>query len=262
MITFCSDFGPADPYAAIVKGVVFSINPKAQIVDLSHELAAHDLRRAAFFIGSACPAFPRGTIHLCVVDPGVGSSRKPILLTTEKGIFVGPDNGIFGLIWKASVQKSAYWLRNEKYFFKGTSRTFDARDIFGPAAAYLSLGVSPEEFGPKLPSIRPLDLPAFLERKISGKKGKHFWGKIVYIDCFGNLTTNFPYRLWEGKSRVELKIGGITMKRLAANYAMIPKGKTKPLLGSFGFLEIAAGTSSAQKLLKARIGTPVELKLL
>ncbi len=259
MITFSSDFGTADPYTAIVKGVILSINPKAQILDLSHELTAHDIRRAAFFIASAGPVFPSGTVHLCVVDPGVGSSRMPILLKTEKGIYVGPDNGIFSFIWQSGNNKSAYWLKNEKYFFKGTSRTFDARDIFGPAAAYLSLGVAPEEFGPRLASISQLSLPTPSKRPPAARKGRRFLGEIVYIDHFGSLITNFPYQLLEGRRQVEVKISGVKMKGPAASYATIPKGKTAPILGSLGFLEIAAQAASAQKLLKSRVGSKVEL---
>ncbi|MCI0405328.1 MAG: SAM-dependent chlorinase/fluorinase, partial [candidate division Zixibacteria bacterium] len=108
MITFSSDFDAVDPYAAIVKGVILSINPKAKIIDLSHELAPHDIRPAAFFVAAACPVFPSRTIHLCVVDPGVGSNRKPILIATERGFFVGPDNGIFSLIWQKSERRKAY----------------------------------------------------------------------------------------------------------------------------------------------------------
>jgi len=261
VITFCSDFGTADPYAAIVKGVVLSINPKARIIDLSHELTPHDVRRAAFFVASVCSAFPPGTIHLCVVDPGVGSARKPILLVTEKGLFIGPDNGLFGLLWRNSKRKQAYWLKDEKYFFTGSSRTFDARDIFGPVATYLSLGVAPEEFGPALSKINLLKFPAPV-RPVSSKGGKErFAGEIIYIDRFGNLVTNFPYRLVRGK-RVEVQVKNRVMRGPASNYAMIPKGKLSPVLGSLGYLEIAGYAQSAQKLLKAEVGTKAELTLL
>ena len=261
MITFCSDFGATDPYAAIVKGVILSINPDAEIIDLSHDLAAHDVRRAAVFVASACPVFPPGTIHLSVIDPGVGTNRKPILLKTERGFFVGPDNGLFGLIWQNSKKKKAYWLRNKKYFFAGTGRTFDARDIFGPAAAYLSLGIAPEEFGPVLNSINLLRFPGPVEQTPARGKGQRFLGEIIYIDRFGNLVTNFPYRLLQRK-HIEMKVGSRTMRGLAPNYASIPKGKMALILGSLGYLEIAGNVESAQKLLKAKIGTKVELALL
>lgn len=256
MITFCSDFGTTDPYAAIVKGVILSINPKAKMIDLSHELAAHHIRRAAFFVGSACPVFPSGTIHLCVVDPGVGSSRKSILLVTEKGFYVGPDNGLFSLIWQNSKEGQAFWLKNERYFFAGTSRTFDARDRFGPAAAYLSLGVAPEEFGPELRSIQTFQFPE--PRRL--ERGRRFAGEIIYIDRFGNLVTNFTCEMVRGKN-MELKLGNRKMRGLAPNYASIPKGQASPILGGLGYLEIAGRTASAEKLLKAKIGTKVELKL-
>ncbi|MCI0595453.1 MAG: SAM-dependent chlorinase/fluorinase [candidate division Zixibacteria bacterium] len=259
MITFSSDFDAVDPYAAIVKGVILSINPKAKIIDLSHELAPHDIRPAAFFVAAACPVFPSRTIHLCVVDPGVGSNRKPILIATERGFFVGPDNGIFSLIWQKSERRKAYWLKNRKYHFRGTSQTFDARDIFGPTAAHLSLGLAPEEFGPLLRSIKMLPFPEPVERP--AVRGKRFTGEIIYIDRFGNLITNFPYRLVQGK-HMDIKVGGRTMSNLAPNYTAIPKGKTAPILGSLGYLEIAGNAESAQKLLKAKIGTKVELTLL
>lgn len=260
MITFSSDFGTADPYAAIVKGIIFSINPKAEIIDLSHEMAAHDIRRAVFFVASACPVFPAGAVHLCVVDPGVGLNRKPILLVTKRGFFVGPDNGLFSLIWQNSRKKKAYWLRNEKYFFSGTSKTFDARDIFGPAAAYLSLGIQPQEFGPALNSVNLVRFPEPVEQDSAKRKGRHFTGEIIYIDRFGNLITNFPYRLLRGKG-VEVKMENRAMRGPVSNYAMISKGKTAPVLGSLGYLEIAGNAESAQRLLKAKIGAKVELTL-
>ncbi|HXF49731.1 MAG TPA: SAM-dependent chlorinase/fluorinase [Verrucomicrobiae bacterium] len=255
MITFSSDFGTADPYVAIVKGVILSINPKCKIMDLSHELAAHDICRAAFFVASACPVYPAGTIHLCVVDPGVGSNRKPILLVTGKGAYVGPDNGLFGLVWQNSRNKKAFWLQNEKYFFSGTSQTFDARDVFGPTAAYLSLGVAPEVFGPALDSIHLFPFPQPVRR------GGHSAGEIIYIDRFGNLVTNFTYGMIQGK-RVEVKLGNRKMSGLAPNYASIPRGQTALILGSLGYLEIAGNAISAQKLLRAKIGGKVGLKLL
>lgn len=259
MITFTSDFGTADPYAAIVKGVLLSINPKAEVLDLSHELAPHEIRRAAFFVASACPVFPPKTIHLCVVDPGVGSSRKSILLITDKGTYVGPDNGLFSLIWQNSNEKEAFWLKSEKYFLSGVSRTFDARDWFGPVAAYLSLGVAPEEFGPALRSIHLLPLPEPVKQ--GRDRGGPFAGEIIYIDRFGNLVTNFSYELVQEKN-IEIKLGSCKMKGLASNYASIPRGQTAPILGSLGYLEIAGNAVSAQRFLKAKIGGKVELKLL
>lgn len=260
MITFSSDFGTADPYAAIVKGVILSINPKAEIIDLSHELAVHDVRRAAFFVASACPVFPAGVVHLCVVDPGVGSAQKPILLVTERGFFVGPDNGLFSLVWQNSRTRKAYWLKNRKYFFTGASRTFNARDIFGPVAAYLSLGIEPEEFGPALNPINLIRFPEPVEKTPASGGSRRFTGEIIYIDRFGNLVTNFPYRLLQRK-HVEVKVGSQTMRDLAPNYAAIPKGKPAGIMGSLGYLEIAGNAESAQKFLKAKIGTKVELAL-
>ena len=260
MIAFSSDFGTSDPYAAIVKGVILSVNPKVEIVDLSHELAVHDIRRAAFFVASACPVFPSDTIHLSVVDPGVGSVRKPILLVTERGFFIGPDNGLFSLIWQNSKKRKAYWLRDKKYIFAGTSQTFDARDIFGPAAAYLSLGIAPEEFGPVLDSINLLRFPEPVWQHSRKGKGRRFMGEIIYIDRFGNLVTNFPYRLVPRK-HIEMNVGNRTWRGLVPNYAAIPKGKTACLMGSLGYLEIAGNAESAQALLKAKIGTKFELTL-
>ncbi|MGH8003127.1 MAG: SAM hydrolase/SAM-dependent halogenase family protein [Limisphaerales bacterium] len=261
MITFCSDFGTSDPYAAIAKGIILSINPKAEIIDISHELVVHDIRRAAFFVAAACPVFPSGAIHLCVVDPGVGSARRPILLVTERGCFVGPDNGLFSLIWKNNKKKQAYWLKNSTYFFTGTSRTFDARDIFGPVAAGLSLGIAPREFGPELSSIKLLRFPEPVKQVTAKGKGRRFTGEIIYIDRFGNLVTNFPYQQLPERS-VEVKIGNRTMRGLAPNYGSIPKGRTAPLWGSLGYLEIAGNAQSARKLLKTRVGMKVELTFL
>jgi S-adenosylmethionine hydrolase len=193
-----------------------------------------------------------------VVDPGVGSNRKPILLTTENGFYIGPDNGLFSLIWKNSKNRKVFWLKNEKYFFSGTSRTFDSRDVFGPTAAYLSLGVALEEFGPALSSIQLLPFPEPVKR--GRDRGGPFAGEIIYIDRFGNLVTNFTCKMVEGKN-IEVKLGSCRMKGLASNYTSIPKGQTASILGSLGYLEIAGNAFSAQKLMKVKIGTKVELTL-
>src|SRR5512139_3136461 len=147
IITLLTDFGLKDPYVASMRGVILSINPKCILVDITHQVDSHDIKEGAFILGQAYSNFPHGTIHLSVIDPGVGSGRKPILVVTENYYFVGPDNGLFTIALCRERVKQVVGLTNQKFFRSEISSTFHGRDIFAPVAAYLSLGVRPESFG-------------------------------------------------------------------------------------------------------------------
>ena len=165
MITLTSDFGLKDPYVAEMKGVILTINPKATLIDITHEVEKFNVRMAAFMLASAAPYFPKGTVHLAVVDPGVGTQRRAIIVQTKKGFFVGPDNGVLILAAQNQGIEHVYELANPKFMLPKVSSTFHGRDIFAPAAAHLDIGVQPSDFGPE---IKDPVKPEFANQKNRG----------------------------------------------------------------------------------------------
>ena len=184
MITLTSDFGLKDPYVAEMKGVILTINPKATLIDITHEVEKFNIRMAAFMLASAAPYFPQGTVHLAVVDPGVGTQRRAILMQTKKSFFVGPDNGILILAAQNQGIEHVYQLTNHTFMLPKISSTFHGRDIFAPAAAHLDKGVQPSEFGPE---IKDLTKPEFASVK---RANSSLIGEVMHIDGFGNIITN------------------------------------------------------------------------
>ncbi len=251
IITLATDFGEKDYFVGAVKGVVLSINPKAKIVDITHQLPTFNLISAAFTLKNFCNYYSPGTIHLVVVDPGVGGKRKPILIQTEKYFFVGPDNGIFS--WIDKPFKQIIHLTNSKFFLNPVSATFQARDIFAPVAAYLSLGVKIDEFGKAIKKISRLEIP-----KVQIKKNKLI-GEVIHIDNFGNLITNIKKEdLFE--RRESLKIKGKKVEKIRNRFSEAPKGEMLAFWGSSGFLEIAANQENLAEILKVKIGDKVEVQ--
>jgi len=157
IITLLTDFGTEDYYVASMKGVILKINPRCTLIDITHHVSPHDIKEGAFLLANAYSFFPKGTIHLSVVDPGVGGPRNPILIVTTNYFFVGPDNGLFLFALKREKVKKVVALTNQKYFLSQMSTTFHGRDLFAPVAAHLSLGVKPEAFGPELDSWTEID---------------------------------------------------------------------------------------------------------
>jgi S-adenosylmethionine hydrolase len=261
LITLLTDFGTADYFVAAVKGVILSLNPDVRIVDITHEIPPQDIEAAAFTLLAAQPAFPLGTIHVAVVDPGVGSSRRAILLQTRQAFFVGPDNGIFSYVCetqaKLGFEPDIFHLTNEKYFRQPVSATFNGRDVFAPVAAALSLGVKPSELGTRVPDFIHL-LPLKPEITTEGKIN----ARIIHIDRFGNCVTNItPGELTQPMiaARAKLSINRKLVKSFRQYFAE-ESGDRKKLFaiwGSAGFLEIAATNASAAKLLKAKRGDAV-----
>ena len=184
MITLTSDFGLKDPYVAEMKGVILTINPKATLIDITHEVEKFDVRMAAFILASAAPYFPQGTVHLAVVDPGVGTQRRAIIIQTKKSFFVGPDNGILILAAQNQGIEHVYQITNPTFMLPKISSTFHGRDIFAPAAAHLDKGVPPKEFGPE---IKDLTKPEFASVK---QTNGSLIGEVIHIDGFGNIITN------------------------------------------------------------------------
>jgi S-adenosylmethionine hydrolase len=253
IITLTTDFGTKDGYVGAVKGVIKRINPEVEIGDITHDIKPFNVLGAAFVLNNFYRYFPKNTIHLLVVDPGVGSGRNPLLIKSEDFFFVGPDNGVFSLIYHNERITDIIVLSNRKYFLAGLSTTFHARDIFAPVAAYLSLGVDIREFGATARECVKLILP----QPNFTKKG--IVGEIIHIDNFGNLITNIGAEVLENKSIAKIVVGKREIKRIAQSYFDIPKKELGLVMGSLGFIEIATNQENAQKLSKGRIGTPVKI---
>jgi S-adenosylmethionine hydrolase len=248
-ITLLTDFGTKDHYVASMKGTILSINPQCTLIDITHHVSPHDINEGAFILANAYSFFPKGTIHLSVIDPGVGGSRKPILIVTPNYLFVGPDNGLFTYALKREKVKKVVALTNQNFFLSHMSTTFHGRDLFAPVAAYLSLGVKPNEFGPKLDSWVELD---FERPSIRGGK---LIGEILHIDAFGNLISNINgeqlFHFVKDRPFVN-RIGGRTIKGLKRGYREGKKNEPMALIGSGGLLEISVREGNAQKMLEVK----------
>jgi hypothetical protein len=253
LITLLTDFGPDDAYVGTMKGVILRINPDVRLVDLTHAVPPQRILAGALMLRNAVGFFPDGTIHLAVVDPGVGSARRPILIETDRGFLVGPDNGVLCPAAAVMGRRGVRSLANEKFFLHPVSQTFHGRDIFAPVAAHLSRGVTPEELGPVLDLIVALELP------VPRRSGGTIAGEVVHVDHFGNLMTNisadalphFPAQ------QVCVSIGGTSIGTLLAMYSAAPEGAPLALVGSWGTVEIAVRNGSAAKMFTAAPGTPV-----
>jgi S-adenosylmethionine hydrolase len=255
LITLTTDFGYADPYVGIMKGVICRIAPQARIVDLSHGVPAQDVMAAALLLCHSRQYFPRGTIHIAVVDPGVGGARRPLLVEVDGNYLIGPDNGVLSLAATRERPNRIIHLSNRTYYLRPTSATFHGRDIFAPVAGYLSLGVAPEAFGEATNDWIELHWPAILRTESSIE------GKIVYIDGFGNLFTNIRAHDLEDLSGHPLRITvrDLSIPGLADNYAAVASGQYVALINSWGLLEIAIYKDSAQRRSGVIVGDKVKV---
>jgi S-adenosylmethionine hydrolase len=253
IITLTTDFGTKDGCAGAVRGVIKRINPEAEVVDITHQIEPFDVLGGAFALSNFYGYFPPGSIHLAVVDPGVGGQRQPLLIKSEDFFFVGPDNGLFSFVFQNERITEIIVPSTKKYFLGGPSSTFHARDIFAPVAAYLSVGVDPKEFGKTAKECYKLVIP---EPELSNRG---LLGEIIHIDGFGNLVTNIGAELLERKKIAKVAVGKRQIKRIARSYFDIPEGEVGALAGSSGLLEIAANQGSAQSILKSRIGAAVKI---
>jgi S-adenosylmethionine hydrolase len=255
IIILTTDFGRQDGYPAAMKGVILGICPDVQIVDVSHDIKPQQVNQAAFVIASVAPYYPRGTAHLAVVDPGVGTNRRPLLVVTPEYACIGPDNGIFSMLLSAVEDQSEieyYLLDREEYWRHPVSNTFHGRDIFAPVAGHLASGVRPEELGSPLSQIETLSLPA------TRTEGGKTFGVVIYIDNFGNLITNI--RIDNPLQNVEVEISGHIVRGLSTAYA--ESRGLLAIVGSHGYLEIAWNRDSAAKHTGAKIGAPVVVRRL
>lgn len=259
IITLLTDFGVTDYFVGAMKGVILSINARAQIVDITHEIAPQAVSAGAFTLLAAYKDFPAGTIHVCVVDPGVGSSRRPVLVVTKDQFFVGPDNGIFSYIYEREESCRVFHLTAAEYFRKPVSATFHGRDIFAPVAAALSVGIAPSEFGEKITDYVRLETLAPI-----AESTETLTASIIHIDRFGNCITNLtPEHLTAEmfRSGARLEINGHTIKSFRRFFSENDSNPDELFViqGSAGFLEIAANRSNAAKMLNAQRGTKVKV---
>ncbi len=251
VITLTTDFGLRDAYVAAMKGVALGINPQAALVDISHDIEPQAVAQAAFVLETAHRYFPPGTVHLVVVDPGVGTQRRAMVLKTPSALFVAPDNGVLSYVIEAAGREAeAFAITNPRYWHHPVSTTFHGRDIFAPVAAYLSLGIPPGEVGEPLnspPQTFPIPRP---RREADGT----LHGRILHIDAFGNLITNIGAGdLSPGQPAIE--VGGEKIMGLSETYS--GGEKFVALIGGSGYLEVAAPNDNAANLLAAKIGNPV-----
>jgi S-adenosyl-L-methionine hydrolase (adenosine-forming) len=256
-ITLTTDFGTSDHFVGTMKGVILGISPRARIVDITHEIAAHDVNEAAFVIAQAWRYFPKGSIHVVVVDPGVGSARRPILCEAEGQFFIAPDNGVLSMIYDSSRHKVRV-LSNVKVFLKNVSKTFHGRDVFAPAAAHLSKGLAPEKFGKPIHDF----LRNFLMKPT--RLSRHDWaGVVLKIDRFGNMITNFHIDEFPdlAEHSMELRAGVERITRMAKMYAETAVGELFAIVGSSGYVEVVVNQGSAAKRLGVGAGSPVELEI-
>lgn len=255
LITLTTDFGLRDPYVAEMKAVIMSLCSNATIVDISHQVDKFNVRMGAYILASASPFFPKDTVHVAVIDPGVGTKRRALCIETKSNLFLGPDNGLLILAAKARGIDHVYEITNRRLMLPTVSNTFQGRDLFSPVAAHLANGTSPSDVGPE---TKRLVIPDFA--KVIRERYKVV-GEVVYIDDFGNVITNIGEVEVESMNRtkeMKLRIGRSGLKvDFCGAYAEGKPKKPVVLVGSHGFLEISINQGSAEKELQAKIGDRV-----
>jgi len=259
MITLLTDFGLSDYFVAAVKGVILTISPGTQIVDITHDAAAQDIHSAAFILGACYHNFPPGTVHVAVVDPGVGSSRRAIIAEAGRHYFVGPDNGIFSFVYAREADVRVFHITRDQYFHHPVSQTFHGRDVFAPVAAHITRSLKPEEIGEEIEDYVRFEIPRPRFVETQGV----IEGRVIHIDRFGNCVTNF--------TETDLKPGGVMpstrfyfggreIRQFNEYFAeTMNRDDLFAYPGSAGFWEIALWCGSAAKFVNARRGDEVIL---
>jgi Uncharacterized conserved protein len=256
MITLTTDFGLKDPYVAEMKGVILSINADAKVIDVSHLVDKYNLRMAAFVLASAAPYFPKGSVHVCVVDPGVGTTRRAIVVRTKQAYFVGPDNGCLMLASQALGIEHIYELTNRNFMLPAVSSTFHGRDVFAPAAAYLDRGVKIEEFGAEITD--PVS-PKFAT--VERKNGSLF-GEVLHVDGFGNAITNISQMEVTETKAVKVNLHHVSLQlNFSKTYGEDKPQEPLALVGSHGFLELALNQGSFSEKYRVNPGDRLEAVL-
>jgi len=257
LISLLSDFGTKDPFVGEMKAVIFSICPDATLVDITHEVERFNIRMGAFLLASATPYFPTGTVHLAVVDPGVGGERRPIVVETNRSLLVGPDNGLLIPAAKREGIRRVYHLTNASLMLDRISSTFHGRDIFAPVAAHLACGTPPRESGAELTDYVQL---SFGEPELAPRGATC---KIIHIDHFGNVITNLSQQNFEKLKTSTRFIVVIRRKRFSArlvkSYSKIGEKEFGLIIGSHGFLEVASRQTSTNIRFGAKVGDTIRI---
>lgn len=259
LVTLLTDFGERDYFVPSMKGVMLGINPQLRILDLSHQVAAHNIKEAAFFLKSCYRYFPDGTVHVIVVDPGVGSQRRPLLVSTSRYFFIAPDNGVLDEIFDEEASVEIRVIENKQYRLDADGATFDGRDLFAPAAAWLTKGQVPGSYGRLIRDAVRLSKD---EPKMDNGK---LVGKVVYIDHFGNLISNITstdlqtFRSVTKREIEAIYLGGTHISGMKTHYAEGALGLPDALINSNGQLEIFVKQGSAVDRCGAKIGQRIEI---
>jgi S-adenosyl-L-methionine hydrolase (adenosine-forming) len=253
ILTLTTDFGLSDHYVGSMKGVILGICRPAQIVDISHQVSPYAISEGAFLIAQAYRAFPPGTVHVVVVDPGVGSERRPVLMEAAGQYFVAPDNGVLGMIFAQEIHKVRV-VSNARYFRQPVSQTFHGRDIFAPVAAHVAAGVAASRMGKVIVDyVRP---PFAMPRQT----GERTWtGDVLAVDRFGNVVTNFHAN--DFPAFEQLAIGRSKVRRLVSSYAEAPAGELVAIAGSSGYLEVSVNQGSAAEKIGCRSGGACQIRV-
>lgn len=259
IITLTTDFGTSDPFVGLMKGVILGIAPKASIVDLSHELPPQDLVAACLALEATIDYFPTGSIHMAVVDPGVGTSRAGVAVKTSRYFYVGPDNGLFTTVVKRDSLISAFKLTNTAYHLHPTSSTFHGRDVFAPVAAHLANGVPIDQLGEPNSNLTKCTLPQ------PRRDGDALEIHVIHVDHFGNLVTDLTVSMlaqWENETtgqEVAIRIGDQKIFGIDLTFADVPTGSPLAYIGSTGRLEIAIRNGNAAQVFNVNRGYLIQL---
>ncbi len=253
LITLTTDFGTSDPWVGIMKGVIASRAPGIAVIDVTHGIPPQDVLAGALVLRHAVPYFPRDAVHVAVVDPGVGTTRRALCVVTDRGLLVGPDNGLLSLV-EGDVRRIVE-LTDERFFLSPRSATFHGRDVFAPVAAALATGTEPAALGPTVSRMERLDVP----RPVSAGDGLR--GQVIYVDRFGNLTTNVTETDLRAFPRSDLciSIAEARLRGVAVSYGAVSRGQAVAVVNSWGLLEIAVRDGSAITSLGAQVGDPVSV---
>lgn len=256
IVTLTTDFGGSDHFVGTMRGVILGVNPAARVVDLCNSVNSFDVLDGALTIAQAYRYFPADTVHMVVVDPGVGSARRPLLVTTTKHYFIAPDNGVLSLVMEQEERVSVRHITAEHYFLRPLSNTFHGRDIFAPCAGWMSKGVEPEKFGDEITDYVRFSLP---KPKVVDEHTLK--GALLKVDKFGNMITNLTAEnapaVFAADAKVKITVGQATVTGIHASYAQGQPGELFGVLNSMGFLEIACNRAAASQVAKAGRGAEV-----
>jgi len=253
LITMTTDFGTRDGFVAQMKGVILGINPDARIIDVTHDISPYSIMEAALVLKGIDRYFPDGTIHLAVVDPGVGGTRRGIVARSRQRLYVGPDNGLFSLVLTDQDPWEVRQIENPEFIAARPHPTFHGRDVFAPVSAHLSLGVPFEAVGWVVAD------PVFVTVPEVIRLGDVLTGQVIHVDQFGNLTTNIEAAMIDGPV-VSVEIGSLVVKRLGRFFSEVPEGQALALINSFGYLEVAVNRGNAARSLGVSKGQEVTVR--